>query len=509
MTRITIAVPAGLNSDDTAFASSPAWVDGSNVRFRDGKAEAKGGFESVTQTLLNGVCRWVQPWGDTTGTLNLGFGTHTHLQLFQGGMVYDITPSSSFTPGAVDGAGSSGFGTGAYGIGGYGEPSATDYFPLTWSGGAFGQTLIASPRNQTIFQWSNNTAVPAAAVMNAPAQVTFALVTPQFQVMALGCSQEVGGAFNPLCIRHSDVRDPTGWSTIASSASTSREYVLPSGGRIVGGRVIGANLLIWTADALWLGTYVGQVTQIWRFDKVGDKCGLAGPAAAVVVGSNAFWVSPDRQFHTYSLNGAVQSVDCPIRQDFADNLAPSQNDKIIASSAASYNEVRFDYPDARDGFENSRYIALCIAGPDTGAWHRGIQPRTAMVDAGPSLYPCGTTFAGNIYWHEKGRSADGAPLVGFVESADIYLDPNFVMLVRSAWPDVADQVGPLSLTITGRFFPQGDPDVYGPIALAPGQDQVDFKAKARLFKMRLDFNASPSGFRFGLITFDAKRCGRK
>jgi hypothetical protein len=507
--RVPLDFPVGLNSDDTALAASPSWVDSSGYRFRNGKAEAKGGFESVTSTLLEGVCRWVLPWTDNAATLNIAFGTHLKLQLYQGGMVYDITPASGFTPGAVDGAGSSGYGTGAYGVGTFGSPSVTDYFPLTWSGGAFGQTLIASPRNQTIFQWSNVTATPAVALTNAPAQVTYALVAPQRQVFALGCSQESGGVFNPLCIRHCDVGGPTGWSTTSSSASTSREYVLPGGGRIVAGRVMGQYLLVWTSDALWLGTFVGQVTQVWRFDKVGDKCGLAGPAAAVVQGSTAYWVSPDRQFHTYALQGFVTSVNCPIREDFANNIAASQGDKIICSTVAEYGEVRWDYPDARDGFENSRALSICTQGPDAGAWHKDIISRTAMVDAGPSSYPCGVTAGGNVYWHEKGHSADGAVLSGFIESADIYLDEEHTMLVRSAWPDVADQIGPLNLTISTRLFPQGDAVTYGPLALPPSQDQVDFKIKGRLFKMRLDYNASPAFGRLGLITFDAKRGGRK
>lgn len=484
-------------------------MDGSNVRFRLGKAQATGGWESVTQTLLTGVCRAVLPWTDNTATLNIAFGTHLKLQLYQGGMVYDITPSSGFTPGAVDGSGSSGYGTGAYGVGGFGSPSATDYFPLTWSLGAFGQTLMACPRNQTIFQWSNVTATPAVAVANAPANVTYMLVSPQSQVFALGCNEEVSGTFNPLCIRHSDVRDPTGWSSIASSASTSREYVLPGGGRIVAGRVIGRNILIWTSDALWLGTYVGQVTQIWRFDQVGTKCGLQGPNAAVIVGSTAFWTSPDRQFHTYSLGGFVTSVVCPIREDYASNLAASQGDKITASSISEFDEIRFDYPDAREGYENSRYIALSVAGPDIGKWYRGQMARTAMVDAGPSLYPCGVTFGGAVYWHEKGQSADGAALSGYLESASIYLSEDQIMLATSCWPDIAGQVGPVNLTISSQVFPQGDETAVGPFTMTPSQDQVDFKASGRLFKMRFDFNASPSLFRVGRMTFDVTPRGRK
>ena len=84
-------------------------------------------------------------------------------------------------------------------------------------------------------------------------------------------------------------------------------------------------LLVWTTQSLFLGTYVGQVGQVWRFDKVGDKCGLIGPNAAAVLGSTAFWISPDRQFHSYSAGGAVAPVACPILADFARNLAASQN----------------------------------------------------------------------------------------------------------------------------------------------------------------------------------------
>jgi hypothetical protein len=498
-----------LNSDDTSSAASPAWADGSNVRFRLGRPQVIGGWESVTTDPLSGVCRTVFNWTDNTNTQTLAFGEHDRLELWQGGELFDITPASGFAAGSIDGAGSAGYGTGAYGIGGYGEPSATDYFPLTWSLGAYGQTLIANPRGQTIFQWNNDTATPAVAVTNAPANVTYIVVSPQRQIFALGCSQEVGGAFNPLCIRHSGVADATTWTTTASSASTAREYVLPGGGRIVAGRVCGRSILVWTSHGLWLGTYVGQIGQVWRFDKVGDKCGLAGPNAAVVLGTTAYWVSPDRQFYSYQLGGVVAPVACPIREDFADNQAASQADKIVASSIAEFSEVRFDYPDARDGYENSRYLALCVEGPDAGSWYRGEMARTAMVDAGPAANPCGVTYEGAIYWHERGTSADGATLSAYVESADIQLDDNNTVLCRSVWPDLADQVGAVSVTLKTRIYPQGDTTTYGPYALAASQDVVNLKASGRFYRVRFSSDAAPSFWRLGRPIFDIKLRGRR
>jgi len=601
---VPIDIPPGLNSDDTAYAATPAWDDGHNVRFRLGRPQVIGGWESLTLAKLSGVCRTVFGWTENnTNVLDVAFGSHNGLQLAQGGSLYDIAPtlalpavalganpiftagvgsptvfieqfghpyqvgdqiiisgavdtggitaanlngtrtvatistnSWSFTAGAnatssvqaggsavvvtpqrawaggaIDGAGSAGFGTGSYGGGAYGAPSTTDFFALTWSLAAWGQKLIANPRNQTLHIWANNTAARAQPIRNAPARVTYALVAPQRQVFALGCSQEADGVFNPLCIRHSSIGDETSWSTTSSSASTAREYVLPGGGRIVAGRAAGRNLLVWTNHGLWLGTYYGQIGKVWSFDKVGDKCGLIGPNAAVVLGSTAFWISPDRQFHAYALGGAVQSLPCPIRKDFADNLAPSQADKIVASSIAEFGEVRFDYPDGRDGYENSRYLAACVEGPDAGAWYRGVLGRTAMVDAGPHSYPVGVTDAGDVYWHEKGASADGGALSWSLSTAALYLDENRTTLTRKFLPDTgADQKGAVRLTITTYMAPNDrNPRTFGPYVIPADQPEIDVMAEGRLFQLDFSGSSAPAFVRLGRLMFDAKPRGRR
>ncbi len=509
MPRISLDFPPGINSNDTAFAAAPAWAEIDKMRFVFGRPQVIGGWESVIADLLTGVCRSVFNWTDNDNVLMIAAGTHSALQLWRGGELFDITPSSGFTAGQIDGTGSAGFGTGAYGIGGYGEPSATDYFPLTWSHGAWGQKLLSSPRDQTLFEWSNNTAVVAAAIANAPDNITYMLVSPQFQVFALGCNEESGGAFNPMCIRHSAVRNNTSWTSGFGSNETSREYVLQGGGRIVAGRVCGKSVLVWTNWGLYVGTYVGSINQIWRFDLVARNCGLIGPNAAVVKGSTAFWVSPDRQFYSYSLGGAVLPIPCPVRDDFADNLAASQGDKIVASTVSEFSEVRFDYPDARDGYENSRYLSLLIDGPDVGSWAGGIMARTAMTDAGPASFPIGTTYEGNLFWHEKGQSADGAAFDWRIKSADTYLSEDVSMLVRGFWPDIADQVGPAMLKLYGRQFPQGDVTTYGPYTMTPGQDRVDFKASGRLFAVEIYGESTPTYARIGRLPFDVKPRGRR
>ena len=499
--RIPLDLPPGLEADDTSFTAAGRWADGSNVRFWRGRPQVIGGWERLMDASVSGVCRAVFAWSDKASALNLSFGTHTKLQVWRGGGLYDVTPVG-LSGGLVDGTGGQGYGTGAYSTGNFSEPSTGDYFPRTWSLAAWGENLMACPRGGTIYGWTNNTGAVAAALSNAPAVVTQMLVSPTDQVFALGCSEEVSGIFNPLCIRHSSVRNNTEWVT--GPSTTAREYVLPGGGRIVGGRVIGAYLLVWTTHALFLGSFVGALSQPWRFERVSEKCGLIGPNAAVVVGQSAYWLGPDLQFYHYGLGGTAEPLSCSVRQDLAANLAPSQGDKVVASSTSVFGEVRFDYPDGRDGLENSRYV---VVSTQDGAWSRGVMARTAMVDAGPAQHPIGVDPSGGVYHHERGQSADGAAFSWFVETADQYLDEATTMMARGLWPDLADQVGPVSLTVTSRFEPQGAEKMIGPIAMTPGTERADFRVSGRLFRVRFSGGSAPTGCRIGKPIFNVATAG--
>lgn len=421
-----------------------------------------------------------------------------------GGAAVVVAPQTVFVAGAIDGTGGQGYGTGAYSTGAYSSPSAADYFPRTWSLSAFGERLVANPRGGTLYAWANDTEIAAAPLANAPAQVTASLVSHTDQIFALGCNEEVAGVFNPLCIRHSGVRAPEEWTT--ASDTTAREYVLAGGGRIVGASVAGQFILVWTSDRLFVGTFVGALNQPWRFDPVGEHCGLIGPNAFAIAGSQAVWLAPDLQFRSYALGGAVQIVPCPIRDEMAQNLASAQGDKITAATVSIYDEVRFDYPDARDGNENSRYLAVCLG---DGSWSKGIMARSAFVDAGPQQDPIGVTPGGQVFWHERGRSADGAAFAWFIESADQFLSEDQTLMVRGLWPDMTGQAGAAALRLSTRLTPQGESRTYGPYPLAPGAERVDVRASGRLFRVRLSGQGSPTGGRIGRPVFDVAPAGAR
>ncbi len=101
--KIPLELPPGLNGDDTTLAGAGRWADGSNVRFRLGRAETIGGWERLTSESLSGVCRAVFPWTDNAGTLNIAFGTHSTLELWRGGETYDPRPGSPPAPSTAQG----------------------------------------------------------------------------------------------------------------------------------------------------------------------------------------------------------------------------------------------------------------------------------------------------------------------------------------------------------------------------------------------------------------------
>jgi hypothetical protein len=451
------------------------------------------GATAVATVTINGT--WTVT-AVTANTFTFTAGSNASATTTGGGSAVVVTPQRAYAAGAIDGTGGAGYGTGAYGVGTYGSPSTADYFPRTWALSAYGQSLIANYRQGPIYQWSNNTGTRAQPVANSPPKVIYALAMPQRQVMAFGCNQEADGVFNAACIRWSDIENINDWTTSASN--NAGEYILEGGGRIVGARLAGDFVFVWTDNATWLGQYIGDPGETWRFTKSGTG-GLIGPNAAVVVGQTGFWVSADAQFYSCTVGNTPTPMDCPIRKSFADNIAVGQFDKIVAASIASFREIRWFYPDARDGYENSRDLSITAG----GLWMRGQLARTAFCDAGPSESPIGATYAGNAYWHEKGTSADGGKFSWFIESTDFYLDEDAAnMMVNGVFPNFKDQLGGISLSLIMREHPQATERTKGPYVLAPNLEKKSFRASGRVARVRMEGNSSPVYARMGKLEFD-------
>lgn len=441
----------------------------------------------------------------TTDTWSFTFSSNATGTATGGGSAVLISPQRAWSGGPIDGTGGAGYGTGAYGVGDYSEPSTASYFALTWSLDNWGESLMANPRNQTIHWWQNDTSIKAAPLKNAPAQVTFMMTAYTRQIMAFGCNEESSGVFNPMCIRFSDTRDPEAWTT--ASDSLAGEVILEGSGRIVGARAAGDYIFVWTNNALFQGSFTGDSTQPWVFTKVGENCGLAGPNAAVVVSQTAYWFSSQKRFMYCPVGGTPDLLYVSVGDDMSANISYAQEDKIVASSVAKFNEVWWFYPDQRDGLENSRYVSISVT---DGASSKGSLSRTAFCDvsAASNLYPVGVTYEGNVYYHEKGTTADGGARSWFIETSDFYIDDQErCMMIKRMWPDFQRQTGPIWLVLKGLQYPQSNPVVFDSQVLTNNTTKIDFRFSGRLVRMRLEGNSTPTDMRLGIPAFDVEPAG--
>lgn len=507
--RVPFAPPPGLNSDDTTFASPGVWEDGNNVRFWHGRPQVIGGWQDLGVTLT-GVCRNLLSWKDNDGNIQIAFGTHSKLQLLAGGALYDITPVG-LIEGSIDGLSDGpGWGSGTWSSGVWGDGGAV-YYARTWALSTYGNYLIANPRRGGIYQWTGNTSNPATIVTNAPTEVNYSIVTPQRQIMALGCNEEVGGAYNQLCIRWSDIEDIIDWTT--SSSNNAGEHILEGGGRIVAAANIGAYIAIWTDKALHLGQFVGDPGQTYRFDLISNQCGLIGPNAFAIVDQTAYWVGSDYQFRSWSVGGPVQILPCPIHRDFSENIVTAQIDKVVGSTISQFGEVWWHYPDTRDGIENSRYVVFSSIESNRNqrpVWFRGTLARTAASDAGATAYPVHVTYGGIPYYHENGVSADGSALDYHIRSADTYVEEGGRrVMVRAIEPDFEDLDDSVSLTVYARDYPRATATALGPHTITTATTKKTFRASGRLVAIKLSGSSTTPTMRLGKPVFDAVPLGQR
>lgn len=504
--RVPVAPPPGLVSNDTDFARPTRCTDANNIRWLNGRAQTIGGWSKYTSTQLDGVCRNILAWYDLSGALNIAFGTHTKLYVYVDGTVYDITPSG-LAAGSEHGAGGTGFGAGDYGDGDYGEGVPGEYYPRTWSLDTWGENLIASPRGGTIYIWTNNPASAATAITQAPDNCTSVVVTPERQILALGCNEEVSTTFNSRCIRGCDIEDYTNWTT--ATDNNVFEHILESnGGNIVSGRMVGSYLGVWTDRGVFLGEFIGESGQTYRFDLQTSNSGLCGPNAVQVLNKQAWWITPDYQFFTWAPGTPPSLVGCPIRDDFKDNIATGQFEKIAACAIGQYGEIWWFYPDSRDGNECSRYVSLNTADMENLPWSRGVMARSAVTDSGPTRHPMFVSPDGYVYSHEDGKDANGGPLEwSMTVSMDYFDNGGRFVVIKGMEPDFEDQQGTVSLTFGLKKYPQSEPREKGPYTLAPGRGQKNFLVQGRSGTLTFSGASAPSYARFGKPVMQAELTG--
>ena len=481
-------IPTGLNSDDTGYAAKGRWADGNNIRFQPpgptGRPQAIGEFDQLTSGGLTGIVRNL--FALDRGAVTIAAGTETKLYVGSPTSLQDRTP---------------------VGIPGEGA----------WSFGAWGTTLLAVQRGGRLYQQTGTST--ATEVTEAPDSIEIMIVTPERrQVIVFGTNEVVSGTFNGSCIRGCDFEDySSAGSWTPTTSNNSFEEVVAEGGNIIAALPMGGFVAVWTEDALYLGSFVGDPEQTYRWDLVAKGCGAAGKDAVTTLSGRAYWVGADLQFRQWAPGELPRIIPCPIRRQFITSLTRANQQKIHAGTISKFDEVWFNYDDGE--------AYVCLNTID-GAWSRGDAAMTAMCDSGlifdrlsgdgyytsviGAQNPGG---ANHLFAREIIVGAEDGPTSWHVQSADQYIDEGRRrVMVSSVTPDVEDQAGDLTLTLYVRDRPQSSAATKGPYTLTTATTKKDIRVSGKLISVRIagsSGNSNVEPTRLGRFTFDCVSKGER
>lgn len=479
-----IRPPPGINSDDTAFSAKGQWADGNNVRPRNGSMQVLGSYTPVASLAagqaITGLTVMLNPLGSATAIA----GTLNKLWALDGlGAPVDVTP-----------------GGGAVGS-------------INWSFASYGGALLCNPYQGSIYKFTMGGGA-ATALSGAPAEVVTILVSRR-QVLAFGCNEEASAIFNPRCIRGSDLEDPTDWVT--SSSNNAFEEILSDPGIIVTARLIGDYVAVWTSSSLWMGQFIGDPGQTYRWERIDGAPGAAGTEPACVLGQTAYWFAPDLQVWTWSPGAVPVPVPCPISKEFTTNMSGTAGLRIAV--IPHYNEIWVTFADDRDAQgDPSRYIAF----NQQGQWFRGRLDRMLICSSGEAggeirriydshaaaAFLAVSTTGNQIYAHELSADMIGATAPSWsLQSADQYVDEARRRVeTQRVVPDFEDQAGDVSLTLYFRSRPQATAVTKGPYILAKSAAKKDFRASGMIVSVKFSGSAY---VRLGKPTFDCVTLGER
>ena len=495
--------PPGIFPDETAFSTKGRWADCNNVRWdnESGRPVVVGrstpGGSGTMASPVRSMLAYNAGYSAGADVIKVAYATSggsaggLYISV-PGGAVSNITPAS-------------GFNAARYAVS-----------LATW-----GTTLLAAPAYGTLYE--SPAGAQATVVTEAPDEIVRMLVSPERrQVLAFGCT-DVSGTFNNRCIRCSDLEDySSAGSWTPTSSNNSDEVVLSDSSAIVGAEWVGGYAAVWTETSLFIGQYIGDPSQTWRFDHVASGCGLLAQRCVTVVGVSAYWMGKDGHFRMWTPGELPAIIPCPILREFHENFnqlgnaaTVTKRDKAFMGAMHTKGEVWFFYNDDRDAVtsttEPTRYMALNLR---HGAWFRGDLVRTAMFDLAGFWTSLGAPLTIVLMGNTQNTITQHEAVTGnypawHIQTADQYLDGmRRRILVTRCEPDFEIQTdGSISLTLFCRSFPQGDVVTKGPYTLADDADKVDFRASGKIIAVK--FSGNGPNAKFGRHSFDCVTLGER
>jgi hypothetical protein len=423
-----------------------------------------------------------------------------------------------------------GWGVGGFGASPFGEPiPASGTLALasrSWAFDVFGENLIASINNGSIYQWSPTTqgvSGRAELIVGAPTRNNYTLVsTPDRHLVALGTEGTIGDSstFDPMFVRFSNQEDVN--TFVESATNTAGGQRLSDGNKIVGALRSRGQILIFTDNALHGMQYVGPPFT-FGFQQLGANCGAIGPNSAVDVDGKAIWMGPEDFF---MFDGSVRKIPCSVQDYVFKNINLVQGTKVFAAINSLFNEVTWFYC-TENSIDIDRFVTLNYV---EGVWSTGTMARTAWQDATVYNKPLATEYLPNstqatistiygltpgralVYVQEDGVNANGEPIVAFIQSGYFDIgDGDDLMYMKRFIPDFKNQVGELTVNLLLRAYPQSNAVVgsLDPYLITPTTAKVDTRARGRQISLKITSDDVDTNWRYGTLRIDIQPDGRR
>ena len=495
MPIIPLKIPPGVYRVGTDLEGSNRWRDANLIRWHQGSMRPIGGWREKFDLSADFTAapRAMHSWVDNSGDARIVLGSASELvHVNESGTSADITPVG-FTTGNDDAQVNTAYGGSFYGTGYYGTVrNNTGSFQEcdTWSLDNWGEYLVGcSTSDGKLYEWTLNTASPAAQITNSPTSCKGLVVTEERFIFAL----QAGG--NLRKISWCDREDNTTWTP--STTNEAGDIELQTSGEIMcAARMRGRTLIVTTVDA-HVATYQGP-PYVYGFERVGTACGTVSRKSLVAMDQGAFWMGSEG-FFVFDGNTANQMA-CEVQDYVFDNINRNQISKCFAVHNSEFNEIWWFYPSAGSKAID-KYVAYDYL---ERHWEVGTLNRTTASDQGVFTLPIWVDETGVLYEHEVVNAAHGTD-TPFAETGPIRIGSGEnIMKVNNLVPDELTQ-GAVQATFKTRFYPNDTERSYGPYTMS---NPTSVRFSGRQVRMRIEATGN-SDFRVGIMSINAEQGGRR
>lgn len=367
-----------------------------------------------------------------------------------------------------------------------------------WLFDLWGEDLIFTHNYGKIYVWDASVGISTRAteITQAPSASNHCLVTvPDRHLVSLGAHD--GTKQDPMLVAWCSQEDYTDWTPTATNTAGSK--LLSGGSTIISGVRSEGQTLIWTDTDMHSMQYIGP-PYTFGFQQVGTNCAIVGARAHAQFNGVTVWMGL-RNFWIY--DGSTRILPCTLNSYVFDDINLVNAPKIHATTNVEFNEVTWFYP-SESVTEIDRYVTYNFV---EQIWTNGFLIRTSWIDRGILKYPLATDETGALFNHEKNASANGSPLVSYIESGELDIgEGDRIMFIRKLIPDFT-QTGNIDIILKTRRYPNSTQRTDSFTDVTPTTEKIDTRVRARQALIRIEANDLDVKWRYGTLRADIQPDG--